>query len=201
MNFNASFHRSSSTEQPLRPWLVLAAICAVLASAISIRATTLKSGNSELRARVAAVEQRTAQLTPGLEKAEAVKPRLRAEMEIPEKVNQIRNRPRWGEALRTIATAAGGDIALQGIHESETENYPGHCDLQINGVSRGADARNGVDVFRGGLEKGLKTSFPGKPISVRIGSLGEGGASEVPFTITAVLEDQAAPFGAGGANQ
>jgi len=144
---------------------VVWAVCGTLAVAFFVGwRVELDKRNEVLSAEWTGAEREWAALARAMPDAERARDHFRALLARPKRLEADRAAPRWTWALRTIVAAREGDIELHGLHARQMTDAPGACELRIDGLSFGPDARITADRFRLKIEQLLQRGQSGAPV-------------------------------------
>jgi CheY-like chemotaxis protein len=121
-------------------------------------------------------------LAPQVEAALSARPELERTLGLPARIAADRAKPRWAWALRTITPSLEGNIELQGLRAHQMADAPGACDVRIDGVSFGPEARAIADRVRIKMEQELRRGRDSEPVKTGFLKLADEpeSASELP---------------------
>jgi hypothetical protein len=137
---------------------------------------------------LAEVEMEWSSVSAQLEEAEKTRPQIQQQLDLPKRLAEERDAPRWTPALRCIVASVGPEIELRLITARGVTTKPGAFKLSIQGSSIGPSRLEGAERFRQALQTALDQQSGGL-VTVRIEELDD--ESTAP---TSLPEEQKASF-------
>ena len=124
----------------------------------------LEERYSVLSVDLAAAEREWTAISKKLPEAERARDQIQALLSCPKRIEEDRAAPRWTWTLPTVATSRQRQMELQGLHARQMVGAPGACELRIDCVSYGPDARATADSFRRKIEEELQRGQNSAPV-------------------------------------
>ena len=157
-----SFEWRKLSEQ--RAPLILVIGVALIGAFFAQWRTNLENRYRELTTDLGVAERGRAALAQALAEAEPHRKKLQELLSLPKRLEQQRTSPQWTPVLRSIVRSHEGDIELQGLHAHQMDDKPGACDVRIDGVAFGPNARVSIDHFRHKIEQELQHDQSSEPV-------------------------------------
>ena len=155
------------------------AVILILGAMLSVRQMRAYHRAAAASAERQAVEAEWRKVSAQLEQAEMARGGFSSLPKRAKRLAEERHASGWTAALRAVATTAGPEIELRGVTARGIEGLPGACELVINGIASGPEARGIADGFYEALGQELERRFP-RRVSVQIETLDDAPEASAP---------------------